>query len=216
LAIVTSVEKQKRKPRADVYLDGVQMLSLRLDVVVMMGVAVGVELDDKRRREIEAEDQRLGAMEAALRLFAAGPRSERDLRDRLKRRGFRVAAVNAVVDRMRELGYINDAAYARTFVESRLASTPRSRRALAFEMGRKGVDRELAATAIAELSDIDAAYDAAQRRLRAFRNLDREAFTRRMGNFLASRGFGYGVARATTERCYRELHDDEALDDASS
>ena len=204
---ITAVEKQKRRQRADVYIDGVCALSLRLDVVVISGIAVGSELDARRRREVEAEDQRLGAIEASLRMLAMGPRSERDLRDRLKRKSFRAQAVDTAVERMRELGYINDETYARTFIESRLAATPRSRRALAFELGRKGVDREIAATAVAELSDADAAYAAAQRRLRALRGLDRQAFTRRMGTFLASRGFGYGVARATIERCYRELND---------
>jgi regulatory protein len=181
----------------------------------MSGIIVGLEMDDRRRREVEAEDQRLGAMESSLRLLAMGQRSERDLRDRLKRKGFRVAAVDSAVERMCELGYINDAVFAKTFVDSRLASTPRSRRALVFELGRKGVDREVAATAVAELSDTEAAYQAAQRRVRALRGLDRDAFMRRLGTFLASRGFGYGVARATIERCFGELHDEDALDEAS-
>src|SRR3990170_2433022 len=83
---------------------------------------------------------------------------------------------------MRELAYLDDAAYARFFVEARQAATPRSRRALAFELSRKGVDRELATEAVAELSDADAAYEAArghlpqQPRLRLWRRAgdDRE------------------------------------------
>jgi regulatory protein len=111
---------------------------------------------------------------------------------------------------MRELGYLDDAAYARFYVDARLASTPRSRRALAFELGRKGVERELAAAAVLPLSDEDAAYEAAQRRLRSLRGLDRQTFTRKLGSFLASRGFGYGIARTTIDRCFQEISAEQA------
>jgi regulatory protein len=208
---VTAIEQQKRRPKADVYLDGAYAFTLRLDVIAPARIAAGDKLTPERCQELQAEDQRLGAIEAALRLLAVGPRSERDLRDRLRRKGFGREAVDHAITRMRDLGYLDDAAFARSFVEARQASTPRSRRALAFELDRRGIDRELVATAVAELSDEDAAYDAAQRRLRALRGLDQVAFTRRLGTFLASRGFSYGVARTTIERCWREAYEiDEA------
>jgi regulatory protein len=186
-------------------LDGDAGLSLRLDVIVLAKLSVGDVVDARRLRELEDEDQRLDAIDGALRLLSMGPRSERDLRDRLRRRGLRRPAIDAAVERMRELGYLDDAAFARTFVESRLGATPRSRRALTFELGRKGVDREVAATAVAALSDEDSAMEAAQRRLRSLRGLDRAAFSRRLGTFLASRGFGYGVARGVIDRCWTEV-----------
>lgn len=207
MPVITALERQRRRRRVDVHLDGEYAFSLHVDVATLAGLAPGQELAAERRRELEAEDQRLGAIEAALRLLAAGPRSERELRERLaRRRGFGPEAVDHAMRRMREMGYLDDAAFARTYVEARQAS-PRSRRALAFELTRKGVDRELAAAALEGHSDADAAYAAAQRRLRSLVGLDRQTFERRLGNFLAGRGFGYGVARATIERCWRELQD---------
>jgi regulatory protein len=202
---VTAIEKQKRRPRADVHLDGAYAFSIGLDLVFERGLVVGAGLNDGDRRALEAEDQRRGAIASALRSLAMQPRSEKDLRERLSRRGFRRDAVDIAITRVRELGYLNDAVFARQYIESRQRATPRSRRALEFELGRKGVDRELASESVAELSDAEAAYDAAQRRLRALGGLDRQTFTRRLGAFLASRGFGYGVARAAIERCWREL-----------
>jgi regulatory protein len=204
---ITAIEKQKRGRRANLHLDGEYALSLRLDLITTAHLAVGSELPQAQRQELEAEDQRQGAIEAALRLLAAGPRSERDLRERLsRRRGYRDEAVDAAVERMRELGYLNDAAFARFWVESRQAGTPRSRRALAFELSRKGVGREQLDAALEGVSDAEAAYDAAQRRLRAFRGADKQTFERRLGTFLNSRGFGYGVARAAVQRCWAEVN----------
>ena len=109
---------------------------------------------------------------------------------------------------MRELGYLNDSAFARFWVESRQAGMPRSRRALAFELNRKGVGRDEMDAALDGVSDAEAAYDAAQRRLRALSGADRRTFERRLGTFLNSRGFGYGVARAAIQRCWAEVNDE--------
>jgi regulatory protein len=210
MPIITAIEKQPRRRRANVHIDGEYALSLRLDVIQAAGLATGAELPQERRRELEAEDQRLGAVEASLRLLAMGPRSEHDLRERLtRRRGFRREAVDYAAQRMRELGYLNDAAFARFWVESRQAATPRSKRALAFELSRRGVGREQLDAALDGVSDTDAAYEAAQRRLRALRGVDRQTFERRLGSFLNSRGFGYGVARSTIQRCWAELAADD-------
>jgi regulatory protein len=213
MPLITAIEKRPRRQRANVELDGEYALSLRLDVIALSRLEVGLELTHERCAEIEAEDQRLGAVEAALKLFAMGPRSEHDLRDRLKnRRRFADQAVDHAVQRMRELGYLNDAAFARYYVEARQAS-PRSKRALTFELQRKGVHKRHVETALEGHSDAEAAYEAAQRRLRALQDADRQTFERRLGNFLASRGFGYGIARSTVARCWQELHEDGAEPD---
>lgn len=212
---ITSIEKQKRRPRLNLHLDGAFAFAIGVDLAAEKHLAVGRELNMIERRELEAEDQRREAVASALRLLAMQPRSEKDLRERLGRKGYRRAAVDASILRVKDLGYLNDAAYARFYVDARLAATPRSRRALAFELGRKGVERDLISQAVGDLSDDEAAYDAAQRRLRALRGLDREKFYRRLGSFLTSRGFGYGVARSTIERCWREIGEGEdALTDA--
>jgi regulatory protein len=213
MPLITALEKQRRRPRFDLYLEGAFAFSLRPELVLAAGLAVGAELTSDRQRWLYDEEQRIGAIEAALRLLAMSQRSEKELRERLKKRGFKKAALEAAVTRVREMGYLDDAAYAKFFVETRQASMPRSRRALTFELGRKGVDRELAASSIEDVSDADAAFAAAQRRLRAFARLDRVTFTRRLGSFLASRGFGYGVTRTTIERCWAQCNGDTSGDE---
>lgn len=208
MTTITAIDRIKGKRRAVVTFDAAEPLTLRLDLILERRLDVGANLSDDLRAELEAEDQRRTAVEAALRLIAAGPRSEKDLRARLHRRGLVRPAVDAAIARMRELGYLDDAAFARHWVESRQTSTPRSRRYLMFELGQKGVARDLASEAIEPVSDAEAAYAAAQRRLRQVSGLDYPTFQRRLGSFLASRGFGYSTARAVIDRCWRALHDE--------
>src|SRR4051795_2167360 len=57
--------------------------------------------------------------------------------------GFRPPLVDQAVTRMTELGYLDDEAFARSWVASRDRARPRGGHALRRELQLKGVDREL-------------------------------------------------------------------------
>lgn len=205
MARITAIEPQRRGRNSRLYLDGEPALLLRQDVIEQAGLCAGSEVDDAELGALLAASRRLEAIESALRLIALRPRSEKDLRERLLRRGLESDAVDAALARMRDLGYLDDAAFARYWVETRQSSLPRSRRALVFELSRKGIGAQTARQAVEPLSDEEAAYAAARRRLPSLQGLDRQAFTRRLGSFLSGRGFSYGTARTVIERCWSEL-----------
>jgi regulatory protein len=206
-SLIVSITRQPRRRRADVLLDDGSVFALSLELIAERGLVAGARLTPKRRQELEADDARRGAIAAALRLLAGGSRSERDLHDRLRRRSYPRAAVDAAIARMRELGYLDDAAFARSWVQGRQAATPRSRRYLQFELSQKGVARELIADAVEPVSDEDAAFEAAGRRLRGLAGVDRTTFERRLAGFLTARGFGYRVTRAVIDRCWSEIRE---------
>ena len=202
--LVLSITPLPRRRRADLLLDDGTAFTLSLELIAEYGLVAGMPLTPKRRQELEADDARRGAIAAALRLLAGGSRSERDLHDRLRRRSYPPSAVDAALVRMRELGYLDDASFARSWVQGRQAAMPRSRRFLQFELSQKGVARELIAAAVEVVSDEEAAYLAAERRLRGLAALDRHTFERRLAGFLTARGFGYGVTRSVIDRCWSE------------
>src|SRR5438093_12072590 len=94
---ITAIERQKRRPRVDLYVDGAFAVTLGLDLVTEHSLRVGDAFPDERRRVLEAEGRRREATAAALSLLARGPRSEKDLRDRLRRRALPKPAVDAAV-----------------------------------------------------------------------------------------------------------------------
>jgi regulatory protein len=209
MPVITAIERIKFKRRAELWLDGERAFSLGLDVIAISHLAAGKTVDEAEIAGLRREDERQQAVEGALRLLSLSPRSEKDLGLRLRRLGLGREAVEAAVARMKELGYLDDARFAQSYVQARQSVTPRSRRYLAFELGQKGVARDLSAPALEEVSDEDAAYAAAQRRLPSLRNADQASFQRRLASFLAGRGFGYGIVRAIIERCWRETRGEE-------
>lgn len=110
----------------------------------------------------------------------------------LKKREIPDEIANAVLDRFTEAQLIDDAAFARAFVNSRIAISGKSRSVIARELKQKGVsaqDAESALSAIdAELED-QTAYSVAKKRYQQLSTLEPEVRRRRLMGFLMRRGF---------------------------
>lgn len=155
---------------------------------------------ERRARRAEIEDPAI-VLDAALRYLEPRSRSVAELRRHLETAGYRPALVAAAIERLLSLGMLDDAAFARHWIESRDRAHPRGERALRQELRLKGVDREIIDSALADRAagapsvgaeDADAA--AAERLLtRHARSLDRIADPRlrrqRAYALLARNGF---------------------------
>jgi len=132
------------------------------------------------------------ARQIVLRQLAMSPKSRKQLRDKLRQRNCPDDVAEAVLDRMSDVGLVDDEAYAGMLVRSQQAGRGLAKRALARELRTKGVDDE---TAKATLDAIDphAERDQAERlvakRLRAMHGLDATVQTRRLAGMLARKGY---------------------------
>lgn len=95
----------------------------------------------ERRAEKEAIDDPAVVLEAAARFLEARARSVGEVRRRLTSAGYRADLIEGAINRMTELGMLDDAAFARAWVESRDRARPRGERALRQELHLKGIDR---------------------------------------------------------------------------
>jgi regulatory protein len=125
------------------------------------------------------------------------PRTRHELARTLAKKMVPAEVAERMLDRFEEVGLIDDAAFARSWVESRQAGRGLARRALAQELRRKGVPDEVAREAL-ELVDpeaeTEAARDLVRRRLRSMGGLDDRARVRRLTAMLARKGYPPAVA----------------------
>jgi regulatory protein len=202
--IITAVERSKRRGRFDVYVDGALAFVVGRAVAADAGMRPGREVTREEIEALVAADRRRQALDAAVSMLARRPRSEREVRQRLRQRKFEPDLVEATVARLLTTKLLDDADYARSWTESRDRQSPRGSRLIARELRANGVEAAIADRAAAEISDEDAAYRLASRRLRSLAGLEHEAFRNRLGGYLQRRGFGWDVCRSTVERCWRE------------
>ncbi|WP_442800090.1 recombination regulator RecX [Nocardia sp. NBC_01730] len=138
------------------------------------------------------------AKNACLRLLAARARSRAELVQHLTARGYSPEVSDRALDRLTEVGLIDDAAFAEQWVHSRHTFASKGKQALALELRRKGVAQSDVAPALAAITDDDEesrAADLVRRKLRSLpRDLDRDKMIRRLVGMLARRGYGQSMA----------------------
>jgi regulatory protein len=132
-----------------------------------------------------------------LRLLTVRARTRAELEAQLTKRDFPDDVSARVLDRLVEVGLLDDAAFAEQWVHTRRANAGKGKRALAAELRTKGVDPEL----IAETLDgVDAgewrvrAEELVATKLRREKLDDEVKVTRRLVGMLARRGYNQGMA----------------------
>jgi regulatory protein len=149
--------------------------------------------------ELPAEqDPAQQAREVCLRLLTLAPRTRAQLADALAKGGIPGEIAQDVLSRFEDVGLIDDAAFARAWVESRHHSRGLAGRALRAELRQRGVGAEEISAAIEEQLSPDAEAEAAkrlvERKLPGTRGQPTEQRTRRLAGMLARKGYPPGLA----------------------
>jgi regulatory protein len=147
--------------------------------------------------EIEPEaDPYAVARSIALDRIAARDRTRHELAQSLRARNVPPEVAEQVLDRLQEVGLVDDAAFAESWVESRQQRRHLSRPALRRELQAKGVDREQIDAALESVEygdELVAARELALRRHAAIAELPYPVRYRRLAGVLGRRGFGSGI-----------------------
>jgi regulatory protein len=152
--------------------------------------------DGEQTRDRAREEQ---ARDLCLRLLTARARTRAELEGRLATRGYPEKVSAKVLDRLAEVGLIDDADFAEQWVRSRRLNAGKGKRALAAELRNKGVDNEVITAALA---DIDTGAERQRAEQLVADKLRREKLTdaddakvaRRLVGMLARRGYSQSMA----------------------
>jgi regulatory protein len=161
----------------------------------------------------QAGDPEAKARQICLRLLTVSPRTRAQLAQALSRRGVPDEAAEAVLSRFTDAGLIDDAAFARAWVESRHHSRGLSRRSLSDELKRRGVDNEEIREAVGTLDPEQEAATArhlVERKMASSRGRPPEARVRQAASLLARKGYPAGLSF----RLIKEVLEQEGSDDA--
>ncbi|SDU76091.1 regulatory protein RecX [Jiangella alkaliphila] len=151
------------------------------------------------------------ARTVALNRLSVAPQTRAQLDAAMARKGVPEDVRDGVLDRFTDVGLVDDAAYARAWVESRHAGRGLARRALGYELRKRGVEPAVADDAVEALDpekEEATARALVAARLPSTRRLDPVARTRRLTGLLARKGFPPGLAF----RVVREALESDGVD----
>jgi regulatory protein len=164
-------------------LDMLQLVELRLHV--------GQEFTDEEADCIRHEGDFSKAYNRVLNFLAIRPRSTREVRDYLFRKKYDEEIQARVLQRITEKGYVNDATFATSWVRSRVATKPVSRRRLQAELSSKGVTGESQQQAMEDYDERAALQKIIDKKRHLTRYQDRQKFIA----YLAGQGFPYSLIK---------------------
>jgi regulatory protein len=193
---------RERRGRARVFVDGEFWAEIDAGEALAWGVVEGAVFSSEELDLARVAGERPVAMGRALNLLGYRARSEAELRERMRHYGYAEETIELVVLRLRELGYLDDAEFAR--LKAHQQARKYGPRRVSVELRKSGVKEDLAREVVQEefagRSEAEEARAAAARRYNG-RGSDAEA--RRVYGFLVRRGYSAEVC-AQVARYYRE------------
>ncbi len=208
---ITALRENPRKPgRYSVLVDGKSVAIVSAAYLHDAKLAVGATLDEAAGDRLLLAARKLEAFDRAAAALGRRARSAHELERWLLQRGFDRADVTDAVQRLTEIGAIDDSQFARAFARSRALGKGMSRRRLAQELARRGVAATMADAAIAEVLEEESVDEralleaAARKKLAVLRGQDAETVKRRLYGYLARRGYASDDIAAVLRRVMAE------------
>ena len=146
---ITAIEP-RRKQMCALFIDGEYVMNLDAQTLIENRFDVGREIDDDELKDIIDKSNERRAKEKALWLISYRSHSKKELLDKLKR-SFDEESAQKAVDRMEELGLINDEEFAKLYARKLVNGKKMSVKAAEFELYRKGIDKITAEQVLGEL-----------------------------------------------------------------
>lgn len=171
-------------------------------------VAPVVSLTEHRQKSAESESEQsvdvdLGAYESvATRALARRDLSRKELGDYLADRGAARSTCDVVIDRLKELGYVDDSRVAAEIVRRRVERQGKTRKVVFRELLSRGINSATAEEALTAVdSDVErsSAFQLAEKRARQIHGADENAVVRRLSAFLLRRGYDGDVVREAVD-----------------
>ena len=208
---ITAIKVQRRNTeRVNIFLDG--EFAFGLTRVLAGFLQIGQILGEEKIAALQAEDEMEMAYLRAINFLSYRPRSSAEIRKNLKKYEVPELCIEPTIERLEKNGFLNDADFARSWVENRNTFRPRGGRALRVELRQKGLSDELIQTTLDEMvNEEELVYSAGIKKAKKLvkQNLEWQDFRKKLAAFLARRGFNYGVISPILSQLWDEVQEKE-------
>ncbi len=191
---ITAITPQvKDKTRCNIEADGRFYCGMKLETVISNRLKVGMHIDAEELARMQLESEKATALDKALSHITATMKTEKEVRDYLKKKGYLDDVCDYVAEKMKEYGFLDDGAYALSYAEH--AGKRKGRRLIAAELKRKGVADGDIEEALRNLSgETESAKTVLEKYLRG-KPQDRKTLQKAYA-YLIGKGFDHDTARA--------------------
>lgn len=174
--------------RCRVILDSFDVLELDTFTVSTSPLKEGEDFEDEVLEGVIFECDCIKAQKESIKYLSSRMRTAKQLAKHLAEKGYDGKIIDLTIDRISSWGYIDDASYARTFIEYRLSSSKKSWRAIEYDLKLEGVEKDVIVDVLSEYErdESERAFEVAQKIVKDKRD---EKTLKRLQGSLARNGF---------------------------
>ena len=201
--VITDIkEGKKNKNRVNIYADEEFVCALYLETAVKYGIKKGLEVSRDDIVSMMQEDEFRYAFDTALKYISYKMRSEKEVRDKLKKAEVSAEAEEHAISKMKELGYIDDAGYAEMYISELSASFGKN--AIEQKLFMKGISKEIIRELLAGIEQRELAVSWAEKLFKKYFGDDKYKVKQKVFRAMMTRGFDfddikYAVARVSEQ-----------------
>lgn len=199
---ITALKQQKKdKDRVSVFIDDEFAFGVTMDAA--MTLKKGQTLTDEEIVRLKHGDTFDKAFNRALRYLGYRPRSQHEVETYLAGKEYNEEVVEATIVRLYGYGYLDDEAFARSWLADRERFKPKGGRGIRYELKQKGIDEEIIALVLEELNEEESAWSAVQPKIARWLTLDELTMKKKINGFLGRRGFNYDAIRSVVDEAMK-------------
>lgn len=196
---ITAISPQKRnRQRYNVFIDSSYAFSLSEKLAASLNIGDRLKTEDIER--LKTEDEQEYAFSRALHYLKFRPRSRQEIRQYLEKKEISPPGIEKAVKKLENYSYIDDAEFARAWIESRKRHRPRGEFALRHELKQKGVSENIIDRMLDGYQEAEHAWKAVSPKLEHWAGLGQLELKKKIYDYLSRRGFSF----ETCEEMFRK------------
>ena len=208
---ITSIEPQQRNPtRRNLYVDGVFALGISPETLLRFGLRKGDDVTQDILDSVSKTEELVNAKAAALRYLGVRPRTEREIRDKLRDKEFGDEEIAKTIRELMAAGLVNDHDFACMYIRDQMLKRPAGKMLLMKKLLLLGVEKSVIEQAIKETLDVEGLEQTALqlarefgRKAKALRKSDSAYKLRnRTASFLGRRGFAWDTIQSALKTLF--------------
>ncbi len=200
MAEITAITPQlKDKRRCNIFIDGKFYCGMLLETTIKNRLKVGKAVTEEELSLMQLESEKQTALDKALTHISASKKTEKQIREFLKSKGYLVAVSDFVIAKMKEYGFIDDYDYAKEYAD--FAQKKKGKRLIRMELKAKGVAEEEIDKALSETDSEKELFSATAilEKYMKNRQADKETLYKAF-KYLLGKGFEYETAKSALEK----------------
>lgn len=203
---ITKIDYQRDKSRVNIYIDDKFAFGISDELRFKHNLKIDDEINDEFIQNILLAEEQSKAINYALNLLSYRQRSEKEIQDALRRKGYEDIFIEKAIDYCKDNKYIDDLSFAKSYIKDKVSLSKYGSKRIKYELQNKGISREIISRTLKIDDDVEyeSALNLASKRLGNYKDDDYNSTYRKLSGYLQRRGYPFDVISKVLRQLLKE------------